>query len=157
MLEPYFTIELEGDEELLRKLEGIRRNLRGDRLIEPWQRMVEMVAITARDLAPHDLGYLLASINEEVIVEGDEITGVVFSDLFYAPFQEIGRDRYFPNLEALEEWAERHDTTAWVVAMAIDRRGIIPLKFFQEAILKNREEIVDLVGPVVIEIMEQEY
>lgn len=157
MLEPYFTIELEGDEELLRKLAGMGRALKGDRLTEPWERMTEMVATTARDRAPHDLGYLMAGINEEVIVEGDEITGVIYDDIFYAPFQERGTDPYFPNLEALEEWAERHDTTAWVVALAIARRGIIPLKFFQLSILENQEEIVDLVGSVVIEIMEQEY
>lgn len=157
MLEPHITIELKGDEELLRVLEGIRKNLRGDRLIEPWERMTEMVATSAREKAPHDLGYLLAGINEEVIVEGDEIIGVVYNDIFYAPFQERGTGRYFPNLEALEEWAERHDTTPWVVALAIDRRGIIPIKFFEQAILVNKEEIVDLVGSVVIEIMEEEY
>lgn len=157
MLAPHITIELEGDKELLRKLAGIGRALRGDRLVEPWERMTEMVASDARERAPHDLGYLLASIEEEVIAEGTDITGVVFSDQFYGPFQERGADPYFPNLEALEEWAERHDTTAWVVAQAIVDRGVIPLKFFEESILKNEEGILDLVGSVVIEIMEQEY
>lgn len=152
-----FSIELEGDEELLRRLAGIDRALKGDRLIEPWERMTEMVGSSARDRAPHDLGFLLASIEEEVIVEDDEIIGVVYSDLFYAPFQEAGKPRYFPNLEALEEWAERHDTSAWVVALAIDRRGIVPIKFFEESILENQEEIVDLVGPVVIKILVEEY
>jgi len=152
-----FSIELEGDEELLRRLAGIGRALKGDRLIEPWERMTEMVATSERDRAPHDLGFLLASINEDVIVEGDEITGVVYTDMFHAPFQERGTEPYFPNLEALEEWAERHDTTAWVVAMAIARRGIIPLKFAELSILENQEEIVDLVGSVVIDIMEKEY
>lgn len=157
MLEPHITIELEGDKEVQLALEGIRRNLRGDRLIEPWERMVEMVATSARERAPHDLGFLLAGIEEEVIVEGDEIMGVVFNDVFYAPFQERGTEPYFPNLEALEEWAERHDTTPWIVATAIARRGIRPQKFFEQAILENQEEIIDLVGLVVIEIMEQEY
>lgn len=157
MLEPHLSVELEGGEALLRKLAGIDKALKGDRLVEPWERMVELVATTARELAPHDLGYLLASINEEVIVEGDEILGVVFSDQFYAPFQERGTEPYFPNLEALEEWAERHDTTAWVVALAIARRGIIPIKFFAQSVLQNQDAILGLVGPVIVNILEQEY
>lgn len=160
MLAELPTIELIGDEELQRKLEGIRKNLRGDRLVEPWERVVEYVANEVRDIVREDVywrGQLLGSIAEEVLHMGSEVTGVIYSDEFYAPFQERGTDRYFPNVEALEEWAEDHDVSPYIVALAISRRGLQPKKFMERGLKEQETMILELVGNVVAEIMEQEY
>lgn len=154
------VIELIGDEEVQRALEGIRANLRGDRLVEPWERVVEYVANAVRDIVREDVywrGRLLGSIEGEVIVLGDEITGVIYSDETYAPFQERGTDPYFPNIEALEEWAEDHDISPFLVARAISRRGLEPKKFMERGLKEQEEAILGLVGDVVAEIMETEY
>lgn len=154
------TIELVGDEEAQRKLEGIRANLRGDRLVEPWERVVEYVADKVRDIVREDVywrGTLFGSIKGDVLVEGDEISGIVYSDEFYAPFQERGTDPYFPNIEALEEWAEDHDISPFLVALAISDRGIRPVKFMERGLREQETVILELVGNVVAEIMEMEY
>ena len=160
MLVEHLAIELIGNEEVQRALEGIRRNLRGDRLVEPWERVVEYTANAVREIVMRDVywrGQLLGSITEEVLGSGDEISGIIYSDEFYAPFQERGTNPYFPDLEALEEWAEDHDVSPYVVALAISRRGLEPKKFMELAFWEQGATILDLVGNVVATIMEQEY
>jgi len=156
----HLSIELIGNEEVQRAFEGIREHLRGDRLVEPWERVVEYTANAVREIIREDAfwhGKLLGSIEGEVQGSGDEIMGVVFSDEFYAPFQERGTDPYFPNVEALEEWAEDHDISPFLVALAISRRGLEPKKFMELAFWEQGATILELVGDVVAEIMEAEY
>jgi hypothetical protein len=160
MLAEHLSIELIGSEEVQRTLEGIREKLRGDRLVEPWERVVEYVANTVRDnvLADsHWRGDLLGSIEGEVQVLVNEIIGVIFSDKIHAPFQERGTDPYWPNIEALEEWAEDHDISPFLVARAIARRGLEPKKFMERAFWEQGATVLELVGDVVAEIMEAEY
>lgn len=152
-----FEFEITGDEEARRALVGVDRNLRGDRLREPWERATELTALEVRERVPHWRGHLLASIDEEVLQEEDEILGVVYSDLFYTPFQERGTGPYFPNVDALEEWAADHDTDPWTVALAIFYRGIVPLKFFEQGLTESEQMIFDLIGHAVGEIVETGY
>jgi len=152
-----FSIELEGSEELQAYLKDVERDLSGPRLVEAWEAAVGLVAEKVRENAPRDLGYLAAGVGEEVIQEAEDLLGIIFSDTFYAPFQERGTDAYFPNLEALEEWAERHDTTAYAVALAIAGRGIIPLRFFENALVDSEDPVVTLIGRVTGEIIVQGY
>jgi len=150
-------VEIQGSEELRKEFERIEKDLTGQRLYDAWASAIEMLATGARERVPSDLGYLLASIEEEVIQQDEGYLGAVFSDLPYAPFQERGTDAYFPNLEALEEWAERHDTTAWVVAMAIKARGVPARRFFEESLFESEDEIFSLIGGAVGQIIEREY
>jgi len=156
---PIVTIELTGSQTLVEKLERLKELQKQGRTKEAWERMVELVGTTAREKAPFWPGHgeLKASIDEEVGTIGDDIAGTVFSDRFYAPFQERGTEPYFPNLDNLEEWAIDHGVSAWTVALAIATRGIIPLRFFEETLLEEENEIVDLVGEVIAKIMEAKY
>jgi len=157
MRDDLISIEIEGAEEVAQALYAAAEGLRGDRLVEPWERVVEFLAAAVREKVRSDLGDLLASINEEVISEDEGLIGSVFSDLAHAPFQERGTDPYFPNLDNLEGWAERHDTTAWVVALAIARRGLHPVHFMEEALEEQTDDIFDLIGFAVAEILEETY
>lgn len=160
MLVEHLAIELIGREEVQRALEGTRANLRGDRLVEPWERVVEYVSDKVREIIRQDVywrGQLHGSIEGEVLVLGDEITGVVYSDEFYAPFQERGTNPYWPDQEALEEWAEDHDVSPFVVARAIADRGLEPKKFMELAFWEQGATILELVGDVIATVIEQEY
>lgn len=174
MLADLPTIEIVGSEELQKRLEGIERATRGDRLVEPWERATEVVMRAAEEKAPNWRGVLKNSIDQEVILGGagggevypgaplrgvtrEDITGVVYSDEFYAPFQERGTDPYFPNVDALEEWADDHDITAYGLALIISGRGITPRKFFEEALIESEDAVFDLIGEAIAEIMEKPY
>jgi len=152
-----FSAELVGSNKLLRLLTGVNRNLKGGRLRDAWEELTEMINIEARGNAPYSEGDLLISIEDEVLVSDDVITGVVFSDVLYAPFQERGTDVYFPNVDALEDWARLHGKTAWSVALSILGRGVPARKYFELTLVENEDEIVRLVGGVVAEILEREY
>jgi len=158
-----FEAEIQGSEELQKEFARIEKDLKGRRLADAWESAVELLATGAREYAPHDEGYLLSSIEEEVIQQEEDLLGVVYSDAkaqdgsFYAPFQERGTDPYFPNLEALEEWAARHGTTAWLVALAIASRGVPATKYFKQSLTENLEGVFSLIGGTVGEIIEREY
>jgi len=152
-----FEIAITGDKKVAEEIARVRADLKGDRFIEPWERVVEMVATSARGYVPHWHGRLLASIEEEVFQKEDETIGVIYSDEFYAPPLERGTKPYFPNFEALEEWAEDHDTTTWIVAMAILTRGVLPLEFFKKSLVENADEAFQMIGEAVGQIIEGGY
>jgi hypothetical protein len=149
-------VVLKGDDELLKFLEGVRSNLRASRLQEFWNDMLDLVLMTVREHAPHWHGDLQADLDKELYVDDPLITGVVFSDDEYAPWQERGTDPYFPNVQALTPWAEDHDISPWYVAQKIATRGIIPLKFFEKGFTENQEKIVELVDDVIVSVLEGE-
>jgi len=152
-----FTIEVVGAKKAQEHFEKVRAGLRGDRLIEPWQRAVELLRDAVSIGAPYWHGDLQASINEEVIQEEGELTGVVFSDLFKAPILERGTAPYWPNIDALEEWALEHETTAFVVARYISDNGIKAYKYFEKALEDNKDEVHGLIGDYVARIIEKGY
>jgi len=154
---PILTVELIGKDTLVEKLKLLEELSKYNRMQEAWEMMVELLAGTARSEAPYGVtGKLSASIEEEVRMDAGNMIGEVFSDLFYAPFQETGRDPFFPNVDNLVDWAGSRQA-AWGVALAIATRGIIPQEFFQKALLAEETTITGLVGDVIVEIMEGAY
>ncbi len=152
-----FSIEIVGDVKVQRELERINAGLSGSRLIEPWERATELVAGAVRVNVPGWRGELLASIEEEILQAGRDITGVIFSDKFYAPFQERGTDPYFPNIDALRPWAADHGVSAVYLARLIADRGLIPLKFFEKAMISESDAVYQLVGDYVAALIEKGY
>ena len=153
------AVELLGSEEIQKRLGGLG-NLKGQRLKDAWEEMSSMVASAASDKVSEDVywrGDLLGSIDHEVIVEGDEISSIIFADEPYAPFQERGVEPYWPNIDALEDWAADHGLTGYAVARAISVTGLEAQWFFRDTLLELEEDIVGKVGQVITEIMEKEY
>lgn len=151
-----FTVDLLGSQAIQALLANLA-NLKGQRLKDAWEEMAELVAREARDKAPEWQGTLQAGIDREIIVAGDDITAVIFSDEPYAPFQERGTEPYWPNIDALEPWAADKGYSAFAVARAIATRGLPALKFFEKTLIEHEDEIVGMVGQVITEIMEKEY
>lgn len=154
-----FSLKMLGSEAALKLFEALGE-LKGQRLEDAWEEMSSMVADAARDKVSDHVywqGDLLGSIDHEVIVDGDEISSVIFADKPYAPFQERGVDPYWPNIDALEDWAADHGLTGWYVAKAISLTGIEAQWFFRDTLREHEDDIVARVGEVVTDILEQEY
>jgi len=154
------TMELLGSVEVQVALAAISQ-LKGARLRDAWEEMAtsvqEAVKTTAAELEPYPLdwrGGLIASIDHEVIVDGDAISAVIFSDLFYAAIMERGHPPYWPSISALEEWASDHGVTAYWLARQIATRGIEARKFMEQTAVQMEDEIVKKVGQVVLEVIE---
>ena len=148
-------LEVRGLIETQRNLEGIVRDLHGPPILQAMRTATLIVTRDAKVNAPVDTGRLRASITPEVRLDGDTVQGVVGSNVVYAPFLEMGTRPHFPPIAALEVWASRHGTSAFLVARAIARRGTKAHKFLTRAFEDNRQRIIDTLERGVNGIVER--
>jgi HK97 gp10 family phage protein len=147
-------IEVKGLIETQRNMERMVRDLHGAPMLEAMRTATLVVQRDAKINAPVDSGRLRASITPEVRAMGDEIQGVVGSNVVYAPYVELGTRPHFPPIQALEVWASRHGMTAFLVARAIARKGTKAHKFLTRAFEDNRQRIIDILERGVKKIVE---
>ena len=107
-------------------MERAVRELRGTPMLNAMRDSTLFVTRDAKINAPVDSGRLRASITPEVRTAGETVEGVVGSNVTYAPYVELGTRPHWPPLAALEVWARRHHTSAFLVARAIAERGTPP-------------------------------
>ncbi|HML23517.1 MAG TPA: HK97 gp10 family phage protein [Aggregatilinea sp.] len=149
------TTEVKGLLAAQRKLEQVTRDLQGEDMTRAFRESAMLVTRDAKILAPVDRGHLKASITPAVRQRDNVIEGVVGSNVAYAPYQETGTRPHWPPLAALETWARRHGTSAYVVARAIARRGTKGRRYLQGAFEKNRSAIQKRIGRAVNGIVKK--
>jgi len=147
--------EIKGLKEAQRKMDQTARDLRGTAMVEAMRDATLVVTRAARINAPVDTGRLRASIVPEVVRRDNVVRGIVGSNVVYAPYMELGAKAHWPPLAALEVWARRHHTTAFLVARAIARRGIKARRFLQRAVMENRNKIGEIISRTVGRIVEK--
>jgi HK97 gp10 family phage protein len=135
------AVEIKGLQELQRKAEQVVKDLGGAPLLNAMRDSVLMIERDAKILAPVDTGRLRASITPAVRSAVGGIQGVVGSNVTYAPYQEFGTKPHWPPVSALETWARRHHTSAFLVARSIAMKGTKARKYLQGAIEKNKAAI----------------
>ena len=154
------TIELIGAQTLDEKLARLAELQKAGRMKEAFERAVEYLAETVRDEAPDWLSNLKTSFEEEVGLVGQDMAGIVYSDMLYAPFQERGVDPYWPNIDNLQPWVDDNSDiggTAYGLALWISTHGIPALKYAEKSLLQEENQIVELIGEAIGEIMEGSY
>lgn len=140
-------IEIHGLNETITKLAQTEQGLVD--VSEPMRQATLIVAGAAKRDAPVDRGVTRASITPDVESRGNETVGVVGSNLVSALMMERGTRPHWPPLAALETWAQRHGTTAYLVARAIARRGLKARRFLQRALEDNQARIIRLFNDYV--------
>lgn len=146
------TFTFKGLDETINNLAQIDRELK--ETDAPMRQATLVVTGAARRNAPVDTGVLRASITPSVESRSGGTVGVVGSNLTYAPPMEYGTRPFWPPLAALETWARRHGTTAYVVARAIARRGLRARKFLRRALSDNRDRIVRIFQEYVRKVIQ---
>lgn len=86
-------IEVKGLKELQRKAEQMVSDLHGAPILDAMRDSVLIIDRGAKQNAPVDTGRLRASITPGVSSAGDDVEGVVGTNVYYAPFQEFGTRR----------------------------------------------------------------
>lgn len=147
--------EVRGLVEAVRKLEQVARDVHGAPMADAMQKATLLVSNSAKRYSPVDMGGLRASITPEVRATWREVTGVVGSNLKYAPYMELGTKPHWPPLKAVEVWARRHGLSAFLVARAIARKGTKARRFLQRGFEDNRERIKALIGGAVGDIVDK--
>lgn len=149
------VVDVIGLVETQRKLEQVVADIRGGEFLQGMRDATLMVSRSAKERAPVDTGRLRATLTPEIRREGNTTLGVVGSNVKYAAAAELGSKPHWPPLKALENWARRHGTTAYVVARAIARHGTKAKKFLQGAFEENKDAIVKRLGDVVGKIVKK--
>jgi len=154
-------LEIKGLLEQQKKMDKIVRDLHGPPLLNAMRDATLLVVRDARLNAPVDTGRLRASIVPSVTADGNEVRGVVGSNVFYAPYMEFGTGtfgkggRHWPPSGALETWAKKHKIpSGFLVARAIGLRGgLKPRRYLRDAFDANKARIRRMIGDVVARII----
>lgn len=156
-------VELKNMKTVQAKMTQIIVDLSGDPMRGAMAEATMLVTRAARKGAPRDRGTLSASIVPEVVVRTEVVTGIVGSNLKYAPYQEFGTRPFWPPWRPLFEWASRKVRVSGGVAgalaararIAIATRGIVALRYFQSALEDNAEKIFRILGNAVGRIVSK--
>lgn len=144
-----------GLKETQAKITKALKDLQGPPMVEAMRDAVLMVQRDARKAAPVFSGELRASILPEIRTQGNEVVGAVGSQVRHALYMEKGTRPHFPPVAALQSWARRHNTVAFLIARAISRRGLKPRKFLQGAYDENKEKIIKKLESAVKKIAQE--
>ena len=126
------AIEFEGLNEVLDSIESIG-DLRG--LESAMQKACAIVERAAKQKAPKDTGALRQSIASKVEHENDNIVGIVFTPLEYAPYIEFGTGLFAEDGGRMNvPWNYQDDEGNWH-----STSGQKPQPFLRPALDENRE------------------
>jgi len=138
-----------------RKMEQMAKDVHGTPIVNAMRDSILIIQRAAKQNAPVDTGRLRASIVPEIVVRPQAIMGIVGSNVKYAPFVELGTRPHWPPISALELWARRHGTTAFLVARAISRRGTKAVRYLSRAVEDNQRRIEQIFDHAARRILEK--
>lgn len=128
------SIEFRGLDEVLRSLEEYADM---DSFEAALKRACALVERDAKRLAPKDTGALRRSIESKIEKDGDEIRGIVFTPLEYAPYVEYGTGLFAESTGRADvPWNYQDDKGEWH-----STSGQKPHPFMRPALDENREDI----------------
>ena len=137
--------EIIGLNETREALDNVARSLHGDEMVNTMHKATSVLLSEVKKNAPVDTGRLRTSITQEVRAVNfpSRVEGVVGSNLDYALFMEEGTDHNkMPPIAALQGWARRHSTSAFLVARAILRRGGLKGRFYFKKSLDAKRDVI---------------
>ena len=128
------AIEFEGLENVEEMLNGL---LDETKLKQALEKACALVERSAKQKAPKDTGALRRSITSKVEGSGNELRGVVFTPLEYAPYIEFGTGLFAEEGGRMDApWNYQDDEGNWH-----STSGQKPQPFMRPALDENREEI----------------
>lgn len=127
-------IKLEGLEEVIK---GLQSSIDVETLTAAMEKACALVERSAKQKAPKGAGELRRSITSKVVREGDDVIGVVFTPLEYAPYVEYGTGLFAENGGRTDvPWRYQDDEGEWHTTS-----GMHPQPYMRPAINENREQI----------------
>lgn len=155
------SVTVEGLEEVQAKMRQVTRDVRGEPMVAAMKKACYLVESAAKANAPVDTGRLRSSITHGVTE--DPLMGVVGSNVFYAPYMEMGtgipagRKRHWPPSSGLEVWARQHGfESGFVAARAIGMRGgLEPRRYLRKALEESIGKIRAFFDRAMKEVAEK--
>ena len=131
------SIKLEGLNEVLSKLDDLKDK---ESYIQALEKGCLLVERSAKQKAPKGNGDLRRSITSKVEDRGEELVGVVFTPLEYAPYVEYGTGLFAEEGGRQDvPWNYKDDEGNWHTTS-----GMKPSPYMRPALNENRDKIVNL-------------
>lgn len=130
-----YKIKVEGLDKVLDSVEALADT---EALRTALGRACALVERDAKMKAPKGSGELRRSITSKVDVNGDELVGVVYTPLEYAPYVEYGTGLFAEEGGRKDvPWCYQDDEGEWHTTS-----GMHPQPFMRPALNENREQII---------------
>lgn len=128
-----------GEEKILELLDDLVDIQKLERAVSKAALLVEA---EAKKKAPRDNGTLASSITSKVETSGREVTGTVFTPLFYAPYVEYGTGLFAEDGDGRKDvpWHYQDDKGEWH-----STSGQKPQPFLRPALDENREQVLRII------------
>ena len=131
-------VRIEGLDEVLAKIDSMGDTGEIEMAIGKACALIERAA---KEKAPKDTGALKQSITSEVKKNGDDIEGVVFTPLEYAPYVEYGTGLFAENGGRTDvPWCYQDDRGEWHTTS-----GQKPQPFMRPAVNENRTRVIEII------------
>lgn len=127
-------ITIEGIDSLIKKLDNM---FDSQQMIENMGKACGLVERAAKQKAPKDNGELRRSITSKVEQDGNDVKGIVFTPLEYAPYVEFGTGLFAEEGGRTNvPWCYQDDKGEWH-----STSGMHPQPYMRPALNENREQI----------------
>lgn len=128
-------IKINGLEGLERRIEDLTDMSNAEQAL---QKACALVEREAKKKAPKGTGELRRSITSKIETNGDELQGIVFTPLEYAPYVEYGTGLFAEEQGRADvPWCYQDDKGNWHTTS-----GMKPQPYMRPALDENREEIL---------------
>ena len=136
-------IRIEGLEEVLESLESL---VDVSKLETGVGRACALVERAAKEKAPKGTGELRRSITSKVETNGNDVVGIVFTPLYYAPYVEFGTGLFAEEGGRKDvPWCYQDDKGEWH-----STSGMKPQPYMRPALNENREQIKRIIGEAIV-------
>lgn len=133
------SVKIEGLEHLNKTLETL---LSTENMTQAMGQACAAVEASAKKKAPKDSGALRRSIASKVETEGEDIQGIVYTALDYAPYVEYGTGLFAESDGRTDvPWVYQDDEGNWH-----STKGQKPQPFLRPALNENRKTVVKILG-----------
>ena len=129
------SVRIEGLEEVLERVNAITDP---EKLSAAMQKAVLLVERSAKQKVPKGTGELGRSITSDVETEANEVRGIIYTPLEYAPYIEFGTGLFAEAGDGRKDvpWCYQDDEGEWH-----STSGQPPRPFMRPALNENREQI----------------
>jgi HK97 gp10 family phage protein len=136
-------IRVDGLEEIQEKLESL---IDINNLTNAMGKACALIERAAKQKAPKGTGELRRSITSKVETNGNDVIGIVFTPLEYAPYVEFGTGLFAENGGRMDvPWNYQDDKGEWH-----STSGMKPQPYMRPALNENREQIKRILGEAIV-------
>lgn len=142
------TVSIQGIEQLEMRFKKMRDLETAEKAMKTACFLVEGEAKDKAPKTPNSTGELKGSIQSKVEGVGNDITGVVYTNKFYAPYVEYGTGLFAEDGNGRKDvpWRYEDDEGRWWTSS-----GMPPSPFMRPALIENKQKVMDILKKGLIE------